>query len=151
MTHGTCIGPLTPTYLLDYDRQYSLFTPGQVSLASLLGGPLAGFWLLAVNFRRRAEAAAAVFSLMGGVVVSALLLAIVCSAVGQVPAKYSLLALAATAYAMCLVADSLQGAEVKFHKRAGGETASAWTACAAGLIVAAAQLPVLLTVVALAG
>jgi hypothetical protein len=127
-----------------------LFSPYHVAAASFFGGPLAGFVLIAVNFTRLGDAAAAKGSAMAGLVLTALLWLTVYSD----PLHATWYAAAAspvlTAVFLWLAAHTLQGPELKAHAIAGGETASLWTALEIGVLAAAAQVLALAGVAAMA-
>src|SRR5262245_40536180 len=55
---------------------HELYTPRQVVIASFLGGPLGGCWLLARNVRRQGEPRTAQITLAVGAVFTAALVAI---------------------------------------------------------------------------
>jgi len=128
-----------------------LFTPPKVAMASLLGGPLAGFLLIAANFKRLADASAAKGSVAAGIVGTALLWITAYLDPLQLASCKGIIATAVAAVVMYLVADVLQGPELKAHALAGGETASGWTAVEVAVLTAAAQLPVMLGITLLIG
>ena len=128
-----------------------LFTPRHVAAASLLGGPLAGFVLIAVNFTRLADAAAAKGSAMAGLVLTALLWLTVYSDPLHLTWHTALAGPVITAVFLWLTANTLQGPDLKAHAIAGGETASTWTALELGLLAVAAQVLVLMGVAVLVG
>jgi len=128
-----------------------LFAPHQVAAASLLGGPLAGFVLIALNFRRLSDAAAAKGSLLAAVVLTGLLALTVYSDPLHLAWHAAVAGPAVTAAFLWLAAETLQGPDLKAHAIGGGETASTWRAIETGLLAAAAQLPVFISVAILAG
>jgi hypothetical protein len=128
-----------------------MFAPHQVAAAALLGGPLAGFVLIAVNFRRLTDATAAKGSLTAGIVLSALLAITVYSDPLHLAWPAAVAAPAVTAAFLWLAAETLQGPDLKAHAIGGGETASTWRAIETGLLAAAAQAAVLMGAAVLTG
>lgn len=55
---------------------YKLYTPGQIALATFLGTPVAGMFLLSVNRRRMGKSSLATTTLLGGIGVTVLLFGI---------------------------------------------------------------------------
>jgi len=127
-----------------------LYSPRQILLASVLGGPLAGAVLMALNYRRlgrRAVACQAV--LLGGTALVALLalgFVLRASATGT---GLGVGAACGTSY----IAERVQGTAYKEHIKRGGRRASSWRAAGVGLcsmaIVVAGILACVLSVQAL--
>jgi hypothetical protein len=100
-----------------------LYSPGQVSGAAFLGGPLAGCWLMATNYSEFGNQGARRQTLIWGVLGT--LVAIGLSLV--LPARFPNAVLPAV-YAIALrqVANRLQGPKFEEHLAAGGEKHSSW-------------------------
>jgi hypothetical protein len=106
-----------------------LYSPGEVALATVFGGPLGGAWLLARNYRRldarrKAYAALAIGALaMAAVVAIGLLIP---------PTGVVFLLLFPPIVAIAL-AERLQGADHVRHAVIGGRTRSSWRALGVGV------------------
>jgi len=150
MSTSIYAGPATATPAEEMlDRK--LFTPPHVAVASILGGPLAGFLLIAANFKRLAEVGAAKGSVAAGIVGTALLWITAYLDPLQLASCKGIISTAVAALFMWLAADVLQGPDLKAHALAGGDTASAWTAVEVAVLTAAAQLPVIVGITLLIG
>lgn len=106
-----------------------LYSPGQVALATLLGGPLGGAWLLARNYQRldaprKARAALAVGVLAMAVTVAIFLL------VHPLAVVFLLMFPPIVANAL---AERLQGADHVRHSPVGGRTGLTWRAVGLGV------------------
>ncbi len=128
----------------DATLEERLFTAPQAAAASLLGGPLAGFALVALNFKRLGDATAAKGSTAAGLVLAALLGLTVYGDPLHLAWHTALAGPVLTAVCLWLAADTLQGPDLKAHAIAGGETASFWTALETGLLIGGAQWTALL-------
>jgi hypothetical protein len=109
--------------------KYRLYPPGAVSLATVLGSPLAGSILMAVNYRRMGQKASAWKTFAAGSVGTiALLFA------GQfVPDGVARGALIGSLTVMYQLAKQLQGQPIAQHRQRGGKIASYWKAAGIGL------------------
>ncbi len=107
---------------------YPMYSSGQVALATFLGGPVGGSWLIAQNFKRMRQPGHAM-TLILGIVGTALLLA----AAVALPAfpRWTSLALVGL---MSAIARGTQGDAYRRHLELGGPRASSWTAAGVGLI-----------------
>ena len=118
---------------------YSLFDSRAVGLATFLGSPLAGWAVMAVNYSRLGNSAAAVRAVVAGIVSTGLLLYLSFSTdstlLHLLPFLLMLL--------MLWIAKGLQGDDVEQHVRQGGKLASRLSAAGIGL----AAMAVLLLVV----
>jgi len=107
---------------------YPLYTPGQVGLATFLGGPPAGAWLLARNFKRLGQPGRGHLTVILGIVGTAILLG--CALALNLPSVISIVLV----FAMVGLARSLQGKAVERHEQCGGRRASNWRTAGVGLI-----------------
>lgn len=123
---------------------YSLYTPGQVTLATFLGAPVAGSVLLAVNARRLRSRPSPGLTVVCGVAGTLVLFALAYLLPDNVPATA---VPAGYTVAMFQVARQLQGSRVNNHLAAGGRKRSWWTAAGIGL---ASMVLVLLVALAIA-
>jgi hypothetical protein len=108
---------------------YQLFDSRAVAIATLLGTPVAGAILMALNYRRLGQKSKATLAVVYGIVATALATGVgfflpqgVGSGVG-----IGLL------FATMNVAKSLQGPAIEEHQRQGGKLASRWIAFFVGL------------------
>lgn len=107
---------------------YTMFDARSVGLATAVGGPVAGSFLMALNYRRLGMKGAAVITLLIGVIVTALAVMIGWNLPKNVTFPLAL----ALLFATLRLAVSLQGATVKYHVEHGGRLASRWTAFGSG-------------------
>lgn len=119
---------------------YSLFDYRAVGLATFLGTPLAGSILMALNYRRLGEKAAAGTMVAGGIVLTGLSILLGYALPSGASATVGIAVLMGVVYG----AKALQGAQVEEHTRRGGKLASRWIAFGTGLAVLA---PVVLVIV----
>lgn len=105
---------------------YTMASPTQVGVATFFGGPIAGWLLIARNYRRIGQRAAAWLALAGGVAFTATALGIG-FALPDLPPGGNLL----FAVILCGItigcANALQGFAVKDHRERGGRTVPGWT------------------------
>ncbi len=106
----------------DSAKSYTLYSPKQVSLAALLGGPIAGCILFASNFRRLGEARLSRVSLACGFAGSAL---IVLGSI-ELPSRLVAFASAWVAGTIAFVARRIQGRAFDMHLAQGGRKSSIW-------------------------
>ena len=109
---------------------YRLYTPGQVTLATFLGAPVAGSVLLASNARRLRSRSSPGLTVAFGVAGTLLLFALAYLLPDNVPS--TVLPIGYTV-AMYQVARQLQGFRVDSHLAAGGRKRSWWAAAGIGL------------------
>ncbi len=120
------VDPLTPAA---ENGDTALFTPNAVLGAAILGGPLGGAFLIALNYRRMSRPRSAVWAVVWGIIVLGIAMAL-----GRfVPESWAFGASFLLAFAMKTVAQSLQGRLVSAHLERGGRSGSGWTALAVGL------------------
>jgi hypothetical protein len=104
---------------------YTLASPGQVGLATFLGGPMAGWLLIARNYRKLGHRAAWCVALAVGVLTTAAAVTVLLlfdDLIGRAKLLPSIVMLAIT-YGC---AQTLQGATVQEHLDQGGKNASGW-------------------------
>ena len=108
---------------------YTLFDANSVGLATLFGGPVAGSFLMFLNYRRLKQTGKAVMALIIGIIVTGLAILIGWNLPKGATFPIALALLFGTKW----VAQSLQGATVKYHVEHGGRLGSRGTAFASGL------------------
>jgi hypothetical protein len=114
------------------DASRRLFSVTSIVVSAFLGGPTAGFVLMAVNYARLGRRRAAVTTLVVGLAVTAGAV----TAGFYLPEKFPAPALAVPLLVVVWVsAQSLQGDAVARHQAAGGPMASTGTAVIVGLCV----------------
>jgi hypothetical protein len=124
---------------------HPMYSPRQVALATFLGGPLGGGWLMAVNYKRLGEPA----KMRRAIVLSVLAMAAVI-AIGFVLGNGAAWVLALLpVFAMREVASALQGAAYLRHVEAGGSRGSSWRAAGLGGVSLVIYLGVIFGIVAL--
>ncbi len=106
---------------------YTLYSPGQVALATFLGTPVAGCWLLARNFKKLGISGLGWVMLVLGVFWTAGLCAL--GFADKLPGVISL----GSVPAMVLVMRAVQGSELDRHTSLGGQITSWWWAVLAGI------------------
>ena len=136
---STYLTPQTINSPLAEPCDASLLSRLQVATASLLGGPLAGFVLLGVNFRRLGRPGAAVGSVLVGLVMTALLILTGYFNPNNLASLGGAISRVVAAFYMWLVIDTVQGLDLNAHFRLGGDVASCWSAVGLGFSVALAQ------------
>ncbi len=112
---------------------YTLFDSVSVALATLLGTPIAGTILMAVNYRRLQEGGKAAAAVAIGVV--ATILAIVFG--NMIPTTFSTIVAVGLLLTTRSCAQSLQGPAVTQHVSQGGTLGSRWAAAGVGIAVLA--------------
>lgn len=121
---------------------YKLYTPAQVTLATFLGTPIAGMYLLSTNRRRMGHAGQATTTLLGGVGVTVLLivLAIVLpESVGRAVPLVTTIAVSQYARIDQPLLDA--------HLARRGQKESSWKAAGFGLAGMVALLAILFAVI----
>lgn len=107
-----------------------MYSAGQVTLATFLGGPLGGGWLMALNYKRLGEPA----KMRRAIGFSVLAMAAVI-AMGFVLGNQAAWALALVPIlVMRELAKALQGAAYSRHVAAGGSRGSSWRAAGLGAV-----------------
>jgi hypothetical protein len=108
---------------------YRLFDATSVFIASLLGSPVAGVSLMAINYRRMGKGQTAILTLLIGVVATVL-----ASVLGYfVPSSGSIAIGIGIALGTRSAAQYLQGADVNQHEVRGGALSSRWAAGGVGM------------------
>lgn len=108
---------------------HPMYSAGQVWLATFLGGPVGGGWLMALNYKRLGEPGKARMTVALSVLAMAALIAI-----GFVTPDRSMSWLAIVPIiVMRALAKSLQGAAYDRHVAAGGSRGSSWRAAGIGV------------------
>ncbi|MGC1871417.1 MAG: hypothetical protein WA700_10710 [Acidobacteriaceae bacterium] len=108
---------------------FTLFDSNSVGLATLIGGPVAGSFLMALNYRRLGLMDKAFVALVIGLIVTA-----VAVLIGwNLPASAKFPLALALLFATQRLARFLQGPAIQQHVEHGGRLASRWTAFASGL------------------
>ena len=113
---------------------YKLYDQGSITWASVLGGPVAGCSLMALNYRRLGQTSSAWIALITGVAVTAAVI----GAAQIFPAISSTSGLV-LALATRSAAISLQTKQIDAHREAGGEFASRWQGFGMGLAVSGSR------------
>lgn len=123
-----------------------LYSPQHVVLASFIGTPLAGGWLLAQNFGKLGDKSAQWKALLGSAAASVLLMVISSWLPGSFP---RLLLPAAYCWGMYALARGLQGEAFRRHVHVGGAVHSGWRAAGVGCVGMLAVLVAVFAVAAL--
>lgn len=113
-----------------------MYSPGQVTLAAFLGGPLGGGWLLALNYRRLAEPGKA----RAAIALSVLALAALGTVAFLLPEGAASPLAIVPVVTMLWVARQLQGRAYERHVAVGGSAGSSWRAAGVGLVGAVITL-----------
>jgi hypothetical protein len=108
---------------------FTLFDSNSVGLATLIGGPVAGSFLMALNYRRLGLLDKGIVALVIGAIVTGLAILIGWNL--PVSAKFPLAL--ALLFATQRLARFLQGPAIQQHVQHGGRLGSRWTAFASGL------------------
>jgi hypothetical protein len=120
----------------------AIFDPIAIVIAAILGGPIAGTTLVALNFRRfQVPGPAAMIALAGGLVATAILVLLPTSR------AMSLGLAAAAAAIIAALVDRFQGSMITLHRERGGRMASRWAAAGIALILMVVQLAVIFLLV----
>jgi hypothetical protein len=104
------------------DASTRLFSPAQITVASLIGGPLPACLLIAHNYRKLGEHRLRLWWAFGGVIGEIVVLAVVLIVTPDRLPPYVL----PIAYSIAFreTAKRLQGAAIKQHREAGGRLGS---------------------------
>jgi hypothetical protein len=108
---------------------YTLFDANAVALATLLGSPVAGASLMALNFQRLGQGAKAITTLLIAIVVTALLILVSISIPGGASAPIAIVLVFATRK----IAEVTQGQAVQEQLSRGGRLGSKGVAAALGV------------------
>jgi hypothetical protein len=107
-----------------------MYSAGQVALATFLGGPLGGGWLMALNYKRLGEPGKAPIAIVLSVLAMAALIAI-----GLVAGQGAVLWLMIVpVFVVSQLAKFLQGAAYDRHVALGGSRGSRWRAAGLGVV-----------------
>jgi hypothetical protein len=112
---------------------YKLHAPSDATLATFLGGPWAGAFVLALNYRAMGKRGAALMTLGLGTAGLAILLAFIMKLPGSSPASFFYVSLPGLLL-MHVLAKGLQGRAYEEHFRRGGEKASSVAAAGIGVL-----------------
>lgn len=118
-----------------YNTDCKLYTTGWIAAATFIGGPLAGFYLLSVNFDNLQKSQLAQKAFNQGIVISLVLftsLMVLPQGITSIIPKNSFPII----YTILLghYADMLQGNEIKNHIKNGGKKYSGWKAAGIGIV-----------------
>jgi hypothetical protein len=127
----------------------TMYSPGQIAWATYLGAPIAGCWLLALNYRRLGDARAANLALISGSIGTVLLLALAFVLPERFP---KFVVPAAYTFVMYRCVRALQGKVYEDRLANGANKGSVWVATGIGilcliLILTAIVLPVIALVI----
>jgi len=122
-------GPLEVS-VVESPPQYELHTPWHTTLATIIGGPIAGGLVIYWNFRKVGDAAAGKLWLYIGVGI----MAVVVAAGLLFPFSSGMGLAIGGVVAMHHLAKQALGRMLEAHKRRGGKLASAWHAAGLGLV-----------------
>jgi hypothetical protein len=112
---------------------YKLFDATSVGYATFFGTPIAGAALMALNYRRLGKGRSAILALLGGLVVTGLVILFAY----LIPSSASTAIAIGLVVAMRSVAKALQGPAIEQHLRQVGDLGSGWAASGLGLAVLA--------------
>jgi hypothetical protein len=113
---------------------YPMYSPGQIAVATFIGGPLAAAWLMAVNFRRLGSLRAAVASVAVALFVVFGLGTLVVTTGITPPLGFVVFGLTV------LVQGVLQGNEFRSHLARQGRVDSWWSAIGVSIVTLALSL-----------
>ena len=111
---------------------YPLYNDQAVGLATLLGSPLAGSILMAMNYARLSQVGAAAAIVLGGLIVTGLLMVVAYNIPGG---RLTYLIPLLLMFGAKRLAEALQGRQVQQHLGRGGKLGSRWAAAGLGLVV----------------
>jgi hypothetical protein len=109
---------------------YPLYSADQVGIATFLGGPIGGGWLIARNYKRLGQVGAAWTTMIATVVATAALLAIAFFGPQLPPIGLGVMGVVG----MIAIARGTQGSMLAHHASVGGRKGSSWIALATGLV-----------------
>jgi hypothetical protein len=125
----------------------TVYSPGQIAWAAFLGAPIAGSWLLALNYRRLGDAKAANLSLISGLIGTILVVALAFVLPERFP---NLILPAAYAFGMYQYAKTLHGKVYESRPANGRNKGSGWVATGIGMLCSILILVVLFALVLVA-
>jgi hypothetical protein len=129
--------PAYPEPPLFIRPDYRLFSPGDVALGTLLGGPVGGLLVLGLNYRRLGNSAAVALTAVSAVVVTIGFVALSLVVSGTSPFCFlSVLGI----LGMYVIAKGLQGRIYEAHLEVGGQKGSGGAAAGLGLVGAVLYL-----------
>jgi hypothetical protein len=112
-------------------QKITMYSPGQIAWATYLGAPIAGCWLLALNYRRLGDATAANLALISGSIGTVLLLALFFA----LPAGFPEFVVPATiAFVMYQCVRALQGKTYEDRLANGANKGSGWVTTGIGIL-----------------
>jgi hypothetical protein len=120
---------------------YKLFSVGAVTLATLIGSPLAGAVLMAINYRRLDRKRTANACVVWGIVGTAALFGLAFILPARIPTP---IVAVVPIVVMNSIAKFLQGEDLQRHERRRGQRASLWAAAGIGVASLALVLCLLL-------
>jgi hypothetical protein len=112
---------------------YSLYSVRSVTLGAALGSLLAGGIVMAINYKRLGQGAAAIHAILWSAVATAAIIAVGIMAPDEAHIPNAAF-LVPQIIGMYYVAKSLQGPTVEAHRREGGSLASSWGAAGIGIL-----------------
>ena len=118
--------------MLDNIPPYKLYHPGTIAAATAMGSPLAGAIIMALNYRRLGQPKAAWCTIMIGIILTILVIALGLTVFKSIPRQFIILTEGLGAYFICKV---LQGQAFEQHMKSGGVRASGWGALGITIIV----------------
>jgi hypothetical protein len=113
---------------------YKLYSVASAVLATFLGSPVAGGIVLAINYKRLGQSAAAIHAVVWSTVITATIIAAAMFLPDDLPVPNGALVVPQL-IAMYYAAKSLQARDLDTHQRRGGRMASAWAAAGIGVLV----------------
>jgi hypothetical protein len=125
------LGPTGPVAVPEPVPNYTLFDSTSVAIATLLGSPIAGTGLMALNYRRLGKKNAAITTLAIGIAATGMAIAF-----GNRVPTYATTGVAVGLLVTTMnLAKSLQGPAVQQHVLRGGPLGSRWAAAGLGVIL----------------
>lgn len=129
------IAEIKPEEKQEKTPDYKLYTTGWMVAATFIGGPLAGFYLLNVNFKNLKKPQLAKKAFLKGIFISLVFF----TAVLILPPKITnIIPITILPIIYCVLlgtyADIIQGSEIKSHIKSGGKKYSGWRAVSIGIV-----------------
>jgi uncharacterized membrane protein AbrB (regulator of aidB expression) len=128
-----------------------LYRPSAVTLATLIGSPIAGLIVMSINYRRLGRPRAAWLALAAIPAFCCLVAALALITPDDLPRLASFAPGIVFLLAMMVAADTLQGRAIKQHRRRGGRTGSLLKAAGIGVVTTLTLLAVGLALLLAAG
>jgi hypothetical protein len=111
---------------------YKLWSPGLIGLVAFLGGPVGPLLMMAINYDRMGKRAAAWTTAMCFVLTAGVIIVLANTLPDNTP---SAVVISVSSFiAIYIAARRLQGEPYEAHMRAGGPTASGWSAAGMGVL-----------------